>query len=450
MAVYKNDANLVALWLMEEASGATRLDDTANNNDLADNNTVNQSADEKEGTYSADFVAADYLSIADGSQTGLDLDAPFTILMWIKQDVAATRGIVQKDGAYEIIRKGSDGKLRLRLTANGSDYTDFDSDSALGTGAWVHIAVVADGTDVEWFQDGSSDNSSPGAWSSSVNDSANDFWLGRRDTEYWDGHMDEVAIFSRALSSSEISDIHTNGIQEAPTQVSMDALTLAGSAEGATLAPGAVQMAMDALSLASGAESATLSPGAVQMAMDALSLAGSAQGATLSPGAVQMAMDALSLAGSAEGATLVTPVELAMDALSLASGAESATLASGAIQLAMDALSLAGSAQSATLSPGTVELALDALSLAGSAQALLAVGGSIEVAMDALSLAGRAAELSITMGWPDVAVALSAATGLALSESAVTAAALSESAATGLALSESAVTAVALTKRTRV
>ncbi len=217
--VYKDDASLEGLWLLEEESG-TRYDDSENGNDLTDNNTVGYSSDSQEGSHSADFESADseYLSITDASQTGLDLSPPFTICLWFKPESDnVPQGIVEKSGAYEVIRTGSTHQIRLRLSSNGVDYADFDSDSAQDAAdGWSHWAVVVDGTTVEWFKDGASDNSSPGSWSSALYNSSSDFRLGRRDTRYADALIDEVIVLSRALSAAEVLDIYQNGIQDVP------------------------------------------------------------------------------------------------------------------------------------------------------------------------------------------------------------------------------------------
>jgi len=86
-AIYKNDANLRGLWLMEETSGS-RADASGEGNTLTDNNTVDSSADSQEGSRSADFEStnSEYLSIADASQSNLDITGDMTVAAWIKAE----------------------------------------------------------------------------------------------------------------------------------------------------------------------------------------------------------------------------------------------------------------------------------------------------------------------------------------------------------------------------
>jgi len=227
IAVYKDDSALRGLWMMEEASG-TRYDQTLYLNHLTDNNTVTQSADAQQGTYSADFESGtnEYLEITDGNQEGLDLSTAFTICMWIKpESVAANAFLAGKyvtSGnlrAYMLWLVLSGGSLypRLNVSSDGSSYSAVQADTAVSAGSWVHLAAVYDGTELTIYRNGVSD-CSPTAFSSSVYNSSSAFRLGRHPEDVWpyDGLMDEVAVFRRALTAAQILDIYTNGIQNPP------------------------------------------------------------------------------------------------------------------------------------------------------------------------------------------------------------------------------------------
>ena len=228
MAVYKNDPGLKALWSLDEASGVTRLDYTPNNNDLVDGTTGANSTDCKEGAASADFIRAnsELLIITNAAQTGLNLTPPFSIVFWVKIDVNDnTEGILTKsvavtDLSYYVYRLStSPYKMRIRLSSNGTSYTSIDSDSGVPSAEWHHIGIVADGTDVRFYLDGVLDSASPTAWTAALHASDADFLVGCRMgsdvyESFMDGHLDELALFSRALSAAEVLSINTSGIQE--------------------------------------------------------------------------------------------------------------------------------------------------------------------------------------------------------------------------------------------
>jgi len=228
MAIYKDDARLIALWSLDEASGNARLDYTPNNNDLTDATTVaNDAADKQEGAASADFIAAnsEQLTIADGSQTGLD--NPRTIVFWVKFDRAGgnTEGVLGKgmtEGIYQyqVYRQSGDPyEIRIRISSDGENFSNFDADSGTSENTWYHIGIVLTGTQVIHYRNGASDSASPGAWSSATYNGTGTFVVGDRANGagvFIDGHIDEVAIFNAALSADDIADIYNNGIQDPP------------------------------------------------------------------------------------------------------------------------------------------------------------------------------------------------------------------------------------------
>ena len=226
MAIYKDNANLVALWSLDEASGEARLDYTPNNNDLADATTVaNDAADKQEGAASADFIAAnsEFLSLADAAQTGLD--DPRTIVFWVKFDRAGgnTEGVLGKgmtEGIYQyqVYRQSGDPyEIRIRLSTDGTNFVNFDADSGTSEATWYHIAIVLTGAVVIFYLDGYVDSAEPGEWASATYNGNGTFVVGDRANGagvFLDGHLDEVAIFNAVLSAANVLDIFTNGIQD--------------------------------------------------------------------------------------------------------------------------------------------------------------------------------------------------------------------------------------------
>lgn len=236
--VYKDDDSLVGFWAMEEASG-TRYDQSVSLNHLTDNNTVSQSADQKEGTYSADFESGnnEYLNITDANQSGLALSGEFTICMWIKaESVAASQVLAakyvtsgdQRSYMAWLILSGGSVYPRLNVSSNGSTYSAVQADTPVSAGTWVHLAFVYDGSELIIYRDAESD-CTPTSFSSAVFDSTSEFRLGRHPENTWpyDGLMDEVLVFNRALTATQINDIYTNGIRNPPvydTDVNLRAL----------------------------------------------------------------------------------------------------------------------------------------------------------------------------------------------------------------------------------
>jgi hypothetical protein len=212
---------------MEEDSG-TRYDSSKNGNHLTDNNTVASSTDARQGARSADFEVdnAEYLSITDGSQTGLDITGNLSIVAWIKPE--STSDVMRIVSKYQ----ATSGNRSYQIFAGNVDYTDiaftvsndgttitvcYTSNPVISAGTWTHIAAVYNGTDMRVYINGSLSNNgtnNPKTYSSGIVNGAANFEIGRYDgnTKYFDGLIDEVAVFNRALSADEIAAIYNYGI----------------------------------------------------------------------------------------------------------------------------------------------------------------------------------------------------------------------------------------------
>lgn len=223
--VYKDDANLQALWLMEEATSAPRLDYTDNDNDLANNGSVAQSATHKEGSFSADFLTgdSDFLSRAYDAVT-FDNKEDFSVVFWYRvQLIDAWQRLVSYFESGGVISGfdlafATDEKLRFQIGDNVNGVTDTCSD-VLSINTWYHVAMTLDGSegDVIVYIDGSKWGDTFASAVAKMDYVGTDpFHIGKHYSagHYLTGLIDEVAIFDRVLSGAEIGNIHTNGIEE--------------------------------------------------------------------------------------------------------------------------------------------------------------------------------------------------------------------------------------------
>jgi len=178
--------------------------------------------------YSASFAAAnsEYLSVTDGSQTGLDFAAAdFTFEAWVK--IASQVGT---DAQYTIIDKigTGDGKgylyryedisgtkyFRLLVYPDGTNVGIYASAATtLTPGTWYHTAVVWDESKkaTQFYLDAVTNGNLTGG-TYGVGDTTGDFLVGSHvGTEgYFDGLIDEVRIWNDVRFASEISDNYNN------------------------------------------------------------------------------------------------------------------------------------------------------------------------------------------------------------------------------------------------
>lgn len=222
MAVYKNDANLKALYLLNN----DWLDYTPNNNDLTPTNSPTFSVDAQEGSHSADFErsSSQYASIADGDQTGLDITGSISYGGWFKGESGSTnQRLIAKylttgnQRAY-MLHFNTSGFAVATLSSNGTATATATSGTGLSTGVWYHLCVVYNGTDIRIYLDGSLDSSgtNPLSYSGGIFNSSASFHIGTWGslTDHYDGLADELFVFDRELTSTEVDDIFNNGIQD--------------------------------------------------------------------------------------------------------------------------------------------------------------------------------------------------------------------------------------------
>ena len=99
---------------------------------------------------------------------------------------------------------------------NGDLDAGGNGDSIVSAGFWVlnqwkHACVTYDGATARLYGDGALLVSQAKSWSLT----GGNLWIGRNTNglnEYWSGDVDEVMIWSRALTEQEVADIYAHGL----------------------------------------------------------------------------------------------------------------------------------------------------------------------------------------------------------------------------------------------
>ena len=184
------------------------------------------------------------LSLNGSSQSLYDTSSPsylpvgnssYTQSVWFKPNVVSGDGGLVGWGDYGSSRRTN--ALRLYENSGGFRHywwgADLDCTGAqcpISTGTWYHVASTWDGTTRKLFVNGELKRSdTPGA----NNATAANFHIGKTCcSEYFNGLIDDVAIYTRALSAGEVAELANSSI---PTN--SDAPAVSGIARtGETLA----------------------------------------------------------------------------------------------------------------------------------------------------------------------------------------------------------------------
>lgn len=201
---------LVSYWKMDEASGSI-IDAHGSNHGTYTGELYSQ---EGKINTAIGFDGDDYVDV--GGASSLDLGTnDYSISAWVKtSDKTEHNAIVQADDNFSfapLYIQQTTGLMRTAIDevafspSGGSDFAD---------GIWHHLAISFDRNgDASFYLDGILDGTATISAKSGYSISVTNLYMGRSNTlaRYWNGTIDEVAIWSRALESGEISSLFNSG-----------------------------------------------------------------------------------------------------------------------------------------------------------------------------------------------------------------------------------------------
>jgi len=229
--VFSGDADCRAVWRLE--SGALATDATGHGNTLT-NTGVTASATCQEGSGSGDWELSDsdYMLISDASlssgfplKTG-DVDKDISVCFWCRMESLVTAYCVSKAdfGSSKIsfgVLVTSAGKFgHLTGYNSGASYEASWATNTVTAGRWYHVGATYNGSTQAYTLRVWDDTASAvvanlsGTKTNGISVTDASVVLGSRDEGadgLFDGLIDEVAVFSRVLSTTEIDNIR-NGI----------------------------------------------------------------------------------------------------------------------------------------------------------------------------------------------------------------------------------------------
>ena len=214
--------SLISWWELNESSGS-RVD-AHGSNDLSDINTV-LAATGKQGN-GADFEAtnSEALTISDASQSGLDITGDFSVSLWLNGETAGGNGVLFSkwlttgdQRSYALFWWSSGNVLRTYISSDGTNAntSKISVSGALSGSTWYHVVFVYDASagEVTLYIDGTATGVGATGHKTSIHSGSAQFALGDAsgDFGYLDGILDEVAIWSRTLTSGEVSELYNSG-----------------------------------------------------------------------------------------------------------------------------------------------------------------------------------------------------------------------------------------------
>jgi hypothetical protein len=211
----------VSRWDFDDSSDTSTATDSWGTNDGQINGAGYESA--YQGSHALYFDGTEnYVTVTDNATLNFDSTESFTVSGWLNLDALSKNVtmLAKRDGSgnnfegYQIQVRDADGEFAFFV----DDGVSGSSVSARGgtptTGSWVHLAGTFDRSsgDLTLYIDGSSvgsTSSSLGAVSPSAN-----FYVGAYEnlsSEYFNGKIDDVRIYDKALSAPEVSNLYNTG-----------------------------------------------------------------------------------------------------------------------------------------------------------------------------------------------------------------------------------------------
>jgi len=206
-------AGLVAYWPFNEGHGTTAVDASGNGHHGTLVNGPQWTTDP-----ALDFDGADdHVDVGTFDVSGSAL----TIAAWIQSRnlancsssdcriLSKATSTAEADHWFMLstIGSGSSAVLRFRLKTDGTTSTLIAGSGGLPENTWVHAAAVYDGSTMALFLNGILVGSTPKSGSLSGNAGVG-VWIGSNpplaSSKPWDGLIDEVRIYDRALTAGEI------------------------------------------------------------------------------------------------------------------------------------------------------------------------------------------------------------------------------------------------------
>lgn len=209
--------NLVAYWKLDESSG--NASDSVGSATLTNSNVSYSSGKINNG---ADFNGSTSNFTTGADTAALDITSNLSITFWFKSSSSsASMHMIEKMDETGYNYRGylvfmASGKIGFGV-GNNSGYPQALSTSTYNDGNWHFLSCVyIPSTSITIYVDNSKDGELTSGVPSAITNNSKYFNVGRRNDgfgpdRYYSGSLDEIGVFSRSISTGEISSLYNSG-----------------------------------------------------------------------------------------------------------------------------------------------------------------------------------------------------------------------------------------------
>lgn len=171
------------------------------------------------------FVGGSLRVGADSTGRGGRVDSPpalstgqFSLTVFVYLEAPAHSAMVATnlhDGQGNFgLSLDENGLLQATIRSGDGDVLPIAGNSVLPLKTWRHVVVTADAEQLNFYEDGKLVASAPCAAMAVSNSDTVWFGTDARATQVWDGRIDEVALFDRALNEEEVAALYRTAQEE--------------------------------------------------------------------------------------------------------------------------------------------------------------------------------------------------------------------------------------------
>lgn len=219
--------NLAAYWKLNESSGNAA--DSSGSSTLTNYGTATYAAGKVNNGVSLASASTQYLACADN--VALSITGDLSISAWVKPATAPSESRMtiaskfeasgttnQRSWWLQYRETGGTKMIEMSVSADGSTRDVVTINVDLGTGVWKHIVwtYTAATSKYNLYIDGTATGGEQTGTRTSIYDSTADFALGVYNDAadkagLFNGMIDEVGVWSRVLSSTEVAALYNSG-----------------------------------------------------------------------------------------------------------------------------------------------------------------------------------------------------------------------------------------------
>ena len=202
------DSSLIACWKLDETSGAVAHDSSGNGNDGSIMGNPTWATGKVKGALDLDGTG---VYVDCGNSPVFTFQDAITVATWV--NIRAISGawmcaVAKGENAWRVSVNNTSQSFHFGITYYTNANYSANGTIQVGLNEWHHVTGTFDGTDIKLYVDGVADTTT--STTSGMGTSTTSLLIGENPEargRYWNGLIDDVRVYHKALSASDIGVI---------------------------------------------------------------------------------------------------------------------------------------------------------------------------------------------------------------------------------------------------